>query len=86
MQTLITIPEQIKEYLEKDNVPLIEVNGTKWYYITKQEKEIFENFVKDVDKIPENIWRKYPESEILEIAHLGNLADRIARNSITKER
>jgi hypothetical protein len=31
------------------------------------------------------VWRKYPENEILEIAHLGNLADRIVRNSITKD-
>lgn len=85
MQTLIKIPKPIKNYLENDNVPLIEHNGTLWYSITEKEKELFSDFIKEIDNIPENIWRKYPEKEILKISFMGNLADRIVRNCIIKE-
>lgn len=86
MQTLIKIPLSIKRYLEDEkNVPLIENKGTLWYNISKKEKELFSDFVKEIDNIPENIWRKYPEKEILKISFMGNLADRIVRNCIIKE-
>ena len=83
---MITIPENVKHYLENEKtVPLVEVKGTKWYYISKEEKETLQTFVREVDKIPEKIWRNWPESEILKYCDMGNIADRIVRNCITRE-
>ena len=82
---MIKIPEEIKKYLEnEESVPLVEIKGTKWYSITNEEKEILSNFVKEIDNIPEEIWRKYPEKEILKYSYMGNLADRIVRNCVVK--
>ena len=83
---MITIPENVKHYLENEKtVPLVEVKGTKWYYISKEEKETLQTFVKEVDKIPEKVWRNWPESEIFKYCGMGNVADRIVRNCITRE-
>ena len=83
---MITIPENVRHYLENEkSVPLVEIKGTKWYYISKEEKETLQTFVKEVDRVPESVWRNWPESEISKYCDMGNIADRIARNCITRE-
>lgn len=83
---MLTIPNNIKKYLENEkNVPLVEVKGTRWFYISQKEKDTLKQFVKDLDSIPEKVWRSYPENEILKFSYMGNLADRIVRNCIVRE-
>ena len=83
---MIPIPESVRHYLENEkNIPLVEVNRTKWYYISQKEKDMLAQFVIDIDKIPEKVWRNYPEDIIWKFSCMGNLADRVVRNCIVKE-
>ena len=83
---MIQIPEKVKHYLEnEENIPLVEVDRTRWYYISQEEKDILAQFVIDIDKIPEKVWRNYPEDVIWKFSCMGNLADRVVRNCIVRE-
>ena len=42
--------------------------------------------VADIDKIPEAIWRQWPEDKMLQYSHWGNLADRIVRNCVIRDK
>ena len=84
---VIRIPKEIKGYLkDESSVPLVEIKGTKWYSITQREKELLIKFVADIDKIPEAIWRQWPEDKMLQYSHWGNLADRIVRNCVIRDK
>jgi len=82
---MVRIPKTIQKYLEDEStVPLVDIKGTLWYSITQKEKDLLQKFVKELDAIPEEKWRKLPEDMILEYSHWGNLADRIVRNSVVR--
>lgn len=79
----ITPPENIRKYVEDErSVPLVKIKGVLWYSITKEENESLAKFLKAVDSVPENEWRSWSEAEILELAAVGNTANRILKNSI----
>ena len=84
---MVTIPDKIKHYLDDEkNVPLIGKQNSLWYYISLEEKELLAEFVAEIDRIPESVWRQYPEDVILEYSHKGNLAARIVHNCIIKNK
>ena len=78
-------PENIRNYVEDErSVPLVNIKGVLWYSITKDEKESIAQFLKAVDSVPESEWRTWPETEVLELAAMGNNASRILKNSIIR--
>lgn len=79
----IRVPREIKKYVENtDNVKLVDIKGTKWFAITEHEKELIKEYLKEIDKIPERVWRNQPVSVIDYQCITGNNADRIVRNSV----
>ena len=83
---MVKVPKTIQKYLEDENsVPLIDVKGTFWYYITQREKDMLKKFVDEIDRIPESTWRTWSEDVALQYSHWANLADRIVRNSKIRE-
>jgi hypothetical protein len=79
----IRVPREIKKYVEKtDNVKLVDIKGTKWFAVTEREKELIKEYLKEIDKIPERVWRNQPVSVIDYQCITGNNADRIVRNSV----
>ena len=83
---MVKVPKTIQKYLEDENsVPLIDVKGTLWYYITQREKDMLKKFVDEIDRIPESTWRTWSEDVALQYSHWANLADRIVRNSKIRE-
>lgn len=82
----ITIPENIRKYVEDERtVPLIACNHSLWYHITQEEKDALQALVKAIDSIPEAEWRTWDEREIMKWCAIGNNAARIVRESIIKE-
>lgn len=82
----IPIPEQIKKYVEDiEIVPLIEIKGTKWYIVSKEELKELVKYRDEIDKIPEKVWRAYPKEDIEHDCDCGNNADRIIRNCVVKD-
>ena len=82
---MVNINPKIAHYLEhEDSVPLIEINGTRWYHITEEESILLKEFIAELDRIPEDVWRKYTESTILDYSYKGNLAERIVRNCVIR--
>lgn len=83
---MIRVPTLVKSYLEnEENIPLIEVKGTKWYHITQREKDSLIRFRDRVDSIPEEEWRNWSEDKKLKYSFMGSLADRVIRNCVIKE-
>ena len=83
---MVKVPKTIQKYLEDEStVPLIDVKGTLWYYITQREKDMLKKFVDEIDRIPESTWRTWSEDVALQYSHWANLADRIVRNSKIRE-
>lgn len=79
----IRVPREIKKYVENtDNVKLVDIKGTKWFAITMHEKELLKEYLTNIDKVPERVWRNQPVSVIDYQCITGNNADRIVRNSV----
>lgn len=83
---MLKVPKTIQKYLEDEStVPLIDVEGALWYYITQREKDMLKKFVEEIDRIPEFVWRTWSEDVALQYSHWANLADRIVRNCKIRE-
>ena len=79
----IRVPREIKKYLENtDNVKTVPVKNSLWFAVTEHEKELIKEYLKEIDKIPERVWRNQPVSVIDYQCITGNNADRIVRNSV----
>ena len=86
MSDIVNIDPKIAQYFENEsNIPLVEINGTLWYHITEEEKQLFADFVRQIDRIPEKVWRKYTTGVVLDLSYKGNLAARVVKNSIIRE-
>lgn len=80
------IPAIIRAYIEDESaVPLVDVRGTYWYHITKEEKNALVQLAADLDKIPREEWESLTDGEKWALSCAWNDATRIVRNSIIKE-
>jgi len=80
--TYNSLPDNLKKYLDNtDDVPTKEIEGTKWFDISDDERNQLKDFVDTVDSIPEEEWRKWDEKKALDYSNYANNADRIYRNS-----
>ena len=79
----IRVPREIKKYVENtDNVKTVPIKNSLWFAVTEHEKELLKEYLKEIDKIPERVWRNQPVSVIDYQCITGNNADRIIRNSV----
>ena len=82
----ITIPENIRQYIEDETtVPLIDIKGTLWYHITQAEKEALTALMRDLDSVPSDEFNSMPDSEKWRLSCAWNDANRIVRNSVIRE-
>lgn len=82
----ITPPEIIRKYIEDERtVPLIGYKNSTWYYITAAEKAALIQFVADLDALARKEWDSLTDSEKWELSCACNDAERIVRESITRE-
>ena len=82
----IVIPENIKRYIEDEKtVPLVRIKGTLWYSITEAEKASLKKLICDLDAIPNKEFVKLLNSEKWELSCMLNDAERILKNSVTRE-
>lgn len=81
----INPPEIIRGYVENEgSVPLVKIKNVLWYSITQEEKDSLTEFLNTVDSVPEAEWRTWSETEILQLAALGNNASRILNNCVIR--
>ena len=82
----IEIPQIIRSYIEDEkNVPLIDVKGTLWYYITEAEKNALVRLAADLDAMPNEEFERLSDAEKWRLSCAWNDANRIVRNSVIKE-
>ena len=80
------IPKNIESYVKNtDNVPLVDIKGTKWFLVTEDEFVALKKYLNEVDSVPEKIWRNLPKEQIDVGCICGNNADRIIRNCVIKD-
>jgi hypothetical protein len=78
-------PEIIRAYIDSINsVPLVNVNGTRWFSITDEEKRALMQYRDDLDRIPRETWDALPVGDKWKLSCAWHDADRIIRNSIVK--
>lgn len=81
----IEIPQIIRSYIEDEkNVPLIDIKGTLWYYITEEEKNALVRLAADLDRIPNEEFQRLTDAEKWTLSCAWNDACRIVRNSVIK--
>ena len=80
------IPQIIRSYIEDEkNVPLVDVRGTLWYYISEEEKNALIQLAALLDAIPNEEFLNLSDSEKWRLSCAWNDAMRIVRNSVVKE-
>lgn len=82
----IEIPQIIRSYIEDEkSVPLIDIKGTLWYYITEEEKNALVQLAADLERIQSEEFQRLSDAEKWTLSCAWNDADRIVRNSVIKE-
>ena len=82
----IEIPQIIRSYIDDEkNVPLVDIRGTLWYYITEAEKNALVQLAADLDAIPNEEFLSLSDAEKWRLSCAWNDAMRIVRNSVIRE-
>lgn len=82
----VAVNKDIISYVDDiDTVPLILIKNTYWYIVSPNEFSLLKSFLTEIDSIPEKVWRKFSDKDILLNGSRGNNAYRILRNCVIKD-
>lgn len=81
-------PKHLVKYLSSwrgmDEFPTVAVDGTLWYDISQSEYDSLRQYIKELDRIPESVWRKWDDKTQMDVSTLINNAELVCRNSVIR--
>lgn len=85
MVKVVDISRTLEYYLEDESrIPVIEVDGVMLYHLTQREKNLFVNFIRDVENVPSFTWLQWNEDVELQYSYWVSLAYRVVGNCVIK--